>query len=175
MKFAQDTDRAIESLKSKFKDVMDYTSADLFESVVSKTPVKTGSAISSWEFENEAVDVFHVSYFNEDENTPIAWSLARAQELSITFWNVVQPLIASGDFLQTCSIKNEIYYVNLLENGGYTGDEYIQEMPPYYTDRPVPFTLTSGGMSHKSPLGMVKTTLPEVEEKVSKNAGIFNT
>lgn len=168
--FGQDTTKAIDRLLNKVDGAIKDTTIELFTSVVAKTPIKTGEAISSYQASVKTpTNGVGIQYFNPNEDTNIEWSRAKAYQLAQDFKLNITPLIYAGGIGDNVYLTNDCPYILKLENGGYRGYEYYGEMPPYYVNRAVPFTLTSGGYSKKAPSGMFKLTVIEANETFKRN------
>lgn len=168
--FGKDTAKAIDRLLSKVDRAMKETTIELFSSAVSKTPIKTGEAISSYQASVKTpTNGVGINYFNPNEDTNTEWSRAKAQQLAQDFKLNITPLIYASNISDNLYLTNDCPYILKLENGGYRGYVYQSEMPPYYTNRAVPFTLTVGGYSKKAPSGMVKLTVLESNQIFSRN------
>ena len=168
--FGQDTTKAIDRLLNKVDRAIKDTTIELFTSVVAKTPIKTGEAISSYQASVKApTNGVGIQYFNPNEDTNTEWSRAKAYQLAQDFKLNITPLIYAGGIADNVYLTNDCPYILKLENGGYRGYIYQSEMPPYYVNRSVPFTLTSGGYSKKAPSGMFKLTAIEANETFKRN------
>lgn len=168
--FGEDTSKAIDRLLNKVDRAIKDTTIELFTSVVAKTPIKTGEAISSYQASLKApTNGVGIQYFNPNEDTNTEWSRAKAHQLSQDFKLKITPLIYAGGIADNVYLTNDCPYILKLENGGYRGYIYRSEMPPYYVNRAVPFTLTAGGYSKKAPNGMFKLTVIEANETFKRN------
>lgn len=170
--FGEDTTKAIDRLLNKVDRAMKDTTIELFTSVVAKTPIKTGEAISSYQASVKApTNGVGIQYFNPNEDTNTEWSRAKAYQLAQDFKLNITPLIYAGGIADNVYLTNDCPYILKLENGGYAVPpvEYHMVLPPYYTNRAVPFTLTVGGYSKKAPSGMFKLTAIEANETFKRN------
>jgi hypothetical protein len=168
--FGEDTSKAIDRLLNKVDRAMKDTTIELFTSVVAKTPIKTGEAISSYQASVKTpTNGVGIQYFNPNEDTNTDWSRAKAYQLAQDFKLNITPLIYAGGIADNVYLTNDCPYILKLENGGYRGYIYQSEMPPYYVNRTVPFTLTAGGYSKKAPSGMFKLTALEANETFKRN------
>lgn len=168
--FGKDTTKAIDKLLHKVNMVINDTAIDLFTSVVAKTPIKTGEAISSWQASVKTpTNGVGINYFNPNEDTNTEWSRAKAQQLSQDFKLNIAPLIQASNIRDNLYLTNDCHYIQNLEYGYYTGHVYYKEIPPYYVNRAVPFTLTAGGYSKKAPIGMVRLTVLEANQTFKRN------
>lgn len=168
--FGEDTSKAIDRLLNKVDRAIKDTTIELFTSVVAKTPIKTGEAISSYQASVKApTNGVGIQYFNPNEDTNTEWSRAKAYQLAQDFKLNITPLIYAGGIADNVYLTNDCPYILKLENGGYRGYIYRSEMPPYYVNRAVPFTLTAGGYSKKAPSGMFKLTAIEANETFKRN------
>lgn len=170
--FGKDTTKAIDRLLSKVDRAMKETAIELFTSAVAKTPIKTGEAISSYQASVKTpTNGVGINYFNSNEDTNTEWSRAKAQQLAQDFKLNITPLIYASNISDNLYLTNDCPYILKLENGGYKvpPSEYFNTLFPYYTNRAVPFTLTTGGYSKKAPSGMVKLTVLEANQIFSRN------
>lgn len=179
----------------KFHTIMKDATAECFAEVIRNSPIKTGRFISAWEFFVTASSAGgtsltngeHVSFVNLTQNTPTAWSKAKAQELALQFKGSIRALLDSSNFTDNYYLVNNMDnnldtgsypkaprpYAGKIEFGWYTGRQYETEIKPWYTDRPVPYTLADGRWSYKvsQPNGVLRTAFLQAPTIVQRVIG----
>jgi len=180
MDFGKQTTKAIDTLLKKANRTFQETAIESFGYAVAHTPITSGDAISDWKFGMVGAEVgILVGILNTSENATTDWSMANGARIGKQFESAVAPMIHDTSIMESMYIENNTDYILLLENGGYSGHTYYEELPPYYVNRPVPFYLTTNGVSHKlrkfgAPRGMVKTAVKHGGGVYKYQAGIYN-
>lgn len=166
--FANVMNKKLEELQTAVEE----TVIETFTRVVKRTPITTGALISNWEVSvGEKSKSKPINYFNADENTTVAWSKQKANDLAQGFESAIRLQIKGSMPTLKYKMVNETPYGADIEFGQYEGHLYKSPWKPYYDYSP-PFTLTRAGWSHKATKGMVRVTAIEAgaifEQKVNK-------
>ena len=153
--FEEQVSLSVDRMLGNMNKVIQETTIELYSEAVMKTPIKETDAINSWSVSVNGVVasklIAGVKSLTEKENIA----------------NTIRLRLADTKLEDNYALINDIYYILLLENGGYDGiplhdyDPY----PPWYpaSEYPRPFTLLTSGrggpISKKAPNGMVKETM----------------
>jgi hypothetical protein len=153
---AEKMNQSIDRLMEKAEEAVQETVIELYGEAVSKTPIKEGGTISSWEAKVDNVPVSTSDYYY----SRAVDSRGTAREIGRRFKSEIRPAILGQPLGTEYRLENSNIHVLMLENGRYKQPprEYKEKIPPYYMQNP-PFSLTAGGYSKKAPYGMVKITL----------------
>jgi len=157
--FSKQATLSVEGMLGTMNKVIQETTIELYARAVIKTPIKETDAINSW-----GVSV----------NTPDGANklIVMDNHEKASVGQQISSVIKDTKLRDNYFLKNDIYYILLLENGGYDGipihrnDPY----PPWYPESryPRPFTLLTSGrggpISKKAPKGMVKVTMLESDD-----------
>jgi len=154
--FGKQVETSVNKILGSMNKVLQETTVELYSDAVVRTPIKATDAINSWGVSiNTSDGASKLTVSSNDEKESVAQQ--------------VHAVIAGSKLADNYYLKNDIYYILLLENGGYAGIPLHERdpYPPWYpaSQYPRPFTLltqgANGPISKKAPKGMVKTTMAE--------------
>jgi hypothetical protein len=185
--FGIQTVNAIDTLLDKARETFNITSTTAYELAVSKTPMKSGAAISDWKVSVGGGSEITLIDFNNPENNPAnastRWSNTTSHMLGQQFGNIFYDWIRDEPIMQHYTLINRTPYILQLENGTYRGHLYKKGdsfIMPYYWGNHTPFRLTRGGVSYKlrqlhAARGMVKDAARRAARtEYPKLAAIYN-